>query len=122
MKGNNHQGNGHWFRRRIIEMGFVKGKSPVERSFERPIKYKIMGYKYHFMSCMIEVVSEKTTMCVSLYGKHISGPMEDIPVSEAKLKENSKWKSVSLINMALVEWPELWKDIAFQCHFRLTRT
>ena len=58
--------NGHGgFRKRIVEMGFVKGKvveSILNAPLNDPIKYKIMGYEVSLRRSeaeLIEVVSEK---------------------------------------------------------------
>ena len=53
------------FRRRIIEMGFIKGKTVevlLNAPLKDPIKYKIMGYEISLRrqeASMIEVVSEE---------------------------------------------------------------
>ena len=52
------------FRKRIIEMGFIKGKMVevlLNAPLQDPVKYKIMGYEMslrHDEARMIEVVSE----------------------------------------------------------------
>ena len=58
--------NGHGgFRKRIVEMGFVKGKvveSVLNAPLNDPIKYKVMGYEVslrHSEAVLIEVLSEK---------------------------------------------------------------
>jgi len=58
--------NGHGgFRKRIVEMGFVKGKvveSVLNAPLNDPIKYKIMGYEVSLRRSearLIEVISEK---------------------------------------------------------------
>ena len=64
------------FRKRIIEMGFIKGQ-PVESllnaPLQDPVKYKLMGYEVslrHDEAKMIEVVSEAEA-------KHETGKMSD---------------------------------------------
>ena len=53
------------FRRRIIEMGFIKGKTVevvLNAPLKDPIKYKIMGYEVSLRrqeADMIEIVSEE---------------------------------------------------------------
>ena len=53
------------FRRRIVEMGFVKGKTVeviLNAPLKDPIKYKIMGYEISLRrqeASMIEVVSQE---------------------------------------------------------------
>ncbi len=55
------------FRKRIVEMGFVKGQevvSVLNAPLEDPVKYKIMGYEVslrHSEAAMIEIVGEKET-------------------------------------------------------------
>ena len=52
------------FRKRIVEMGFIKGKSVevlLNAPLQDPVKYKIMGYEVSLRRSeaeMIEVVSE----------------------------------------------------------------
>ena len=52
------------FRKRIIEMGFVRGKTVevlLNAPLQDPVKYKLMGYEVslrHQEAAMIEVVSE----------------------------------------------------------------
>ena len=52
------------FRKRIIEMGFIKGKEVevlLNAPLQDPVKYKLMGYEVslrHDEASMIEVVSE----------------------------------------------------------------
>jgi ferrous iron transport protein B len=81
------------FRRRIIEMGFIKGKTVevlLNAPLKDPIKYKIMGYEISLRrqeAAMIEVMSEEEAR-ESMQETHFHDPIaEDIPVSEAKLKE-----------------------------------
>ena len=53
------------FRKRIVEMGFVKGKTVevlLNAPLRDPVKYKIMGYEIslrHQEAEMIEVISEE---------------------------------------------------------------
>ena len=53
------------FRKRIIEMGFIKGKTVevlLNAPLKDPIKYKIMGYEISLRrqeASMIEIVSEE---------------------------------------------------------------
>ena len=71
------------FRRRIIEMGFIKGKTVevlLNAPLKDPIKYKIMGYEISLRrqeASMIEVVGEAETRTVEsrngLPRSHIGG-------------------------------------------------
>ena len=51
------------FRKRIVEMGFIKGKSVevlLNAPLQDPVKYKIMGYEVslrHSEAEMIEIIS-----------------------------------------------------------------
>lgn len=105
------------FRRRIIEMGFVKGKTVevlLNAPLKDPIKYKIMGYEISLRrqeAAMIEVVSEEARE--SMQETHFHDPIaEDIPVSEAKLKEIASGKRRT-INVALVGNPNCGKTSLF---------
>lgn len=106
------------FRRRIIEMGFVKGKTVevlLNAPLKDPIKYKIMGYEISLRrqeAAMIEVVSEEEARG-SMQETHFHDPIaEDIPVSEAKLKEIASGKRRT-INVALVGNPNCGKTSLF---------
>lgn len=106
------------FRRRIIEMGFVKGKAVevlLNAPLKDPIKYKIMGYEISLRrqeAAMIEVVSEEEAR-ESMQETHFHDPIaEDIPVSEAKLKEIASGKRRT-INVALVGNPNCGKTSLF---------
>lgn len=106
------------FRRRIIEMGFVKGKTVevlLNAPLKDPIKYKIMGYEISLRrqeAAMIEVVSEEEAR-ESMQETHFHDPIaEDIPVSEAKLKEIASGKRRT-INVALVGNPNCGKTSLF---------
>ena len=59
------------FRKRIIEMGFIKGKlveSVLNAPLQDPVKYKIMGYEVslrHDEAEMIEIISEQEAKEIS---------------------------------------------------------
>lgn len=106
------------FRRRIIEMGFIKGKTVevlLNAPLRDPIKYKIMGYEISLRrqeAAMIEVMSEEEAR-ESMQETHFHDPIaEDIPVSEAKLKEIASGKRRT-INVALVGNPNCGKTSLF---------
>lgn len=106
------------FSRRIIEMGFIKGKTVevlLNAPLKDPIKYKIMGYEISLRrqeAAMIEVMSEEEAR-ESMQETHFHDPIaEDIPVSEAKLKEIASGKRRT-INMALVGNPNCGKTSLF---------
>lgn len=105
-------------RRRIIEMGFIKGKTVevlLNAPLKDPIKYKIMGYEISLRrqeAAMIEVMSEEEAR-ESMQETHFHDPIaEDIPVSEAKLKEIASGKRRT-INVALVGNPNCGKTSLF---------
>lgn len=106
------------FRRRIIEMGFIKGKTVevlLNAPLKDPIKYKIMGYEISLRrqeAAMIEVMSEEEAR-ESMQETRFHDPIaEDIPVSEAKLKEIASGKRRT-INVALVGNPNCGKTSLF---------
>lgn len=106
------------FRRRIIEMGFIKGKTVevlLNAPLKDPIKYKIMGYEISLRrqeAAMIEVMSEEEAR-ESMQETHFHDPIaEYIPVSEAKLKEIASGKRRT-INVALVGNPNCGKTSLF---------
>lgn len=106
------------FRRRIIEMGFIKGKTVevlLNAPLKDPIKYKIMGYEISLRrqeAAMIEVMSEEEAR-ESMQETHFHDPIaEDIPVSEAKLKKIASGKRRT-INVALVGNPNCGKTSLF---------
>lgn len=106
------------FRRRIIEMGFIKGKTVevlLNAPLKDPIKYKIMGYEISLRrqeAAMIEVMSEEEAR-ESMQETHFHDPIaDDIPVSEAKLKEIASGKRRT-INVALVGNPNCGKTSLF---------
>ena len=106
------------FLRRIIEMGFIKGKTVevlLNAPLKDPIKYKIMGYEISLRrqeAAMIEVMSEEEAR-ESMQETHFHDPIaEDIPVSEAKLKEIASGKRRT-INVALVGNPNCGKTSLF---------
>lgn len=106
------------FRRRIIEMGFIKGKTVevlLNAPLKDPIKYKIMGYEISLRrqeAAMIEVMSEEEAR-ESMQETHFHDPIaEDIPVPEAKLKEIASGKRRT-INVALVGNPNCGKTSLF---------
>ena len=106
------------FRRRIIEMGFIKGKTVeviLNAPLKDPIKYKIMGYEISLRrqeAEMIEIISEeearKTSYATSLYDP-IS---ENIPVTEEQMRELAQGKRRT-INVALVGNPNCGKTSLF---------
>lgn len=106
------------FRRRIIEMGFIKGKTVevvLNAPLKDPIKYKIMGYEVSLRrqeADMIEIVSEeeaRRTAATDTYHEPIS---QGIPVSDEVMKNIAQGKRRT-INVALVGNPNCGKTSLF---------
>lgn len=106
------------FRRRIVEMGFIKGKTVevvLNAPLKDPIKYKIMGYEISLRrqeAEMIEVVSEEEAREVLGETQFHTPISEDIPVSEEQMKEIAQGKRRT-INVALVGNPNCGKTSLF---------
>ncbi len=107
------------FRRRIIEMGFIKGKTVevlLNAPLKDPVKYKIMGYEISLRrneAAMIEVVSEEEARNNSQGETTYLDPIAvDTPVSEEKMKEIAQGKRRT-INVALVGNPNCGKTSLF---------
>lgn len=106
------------FRRRIIEMGFIKGKSVeviLNAPLKDPIKYQIMGYEISLRrkeAEMIEVVSEEEARNIIQEEEYQTPITENIPVSEERLKIIAQGKRRT-INVALVGNPNCGKTSLF---------
>ena len=104
------------FRKRIVEMGFIKGKTVeviLNAPLKDPIKYRLLGYEISLRrqeADMIEVVSEQEarTMQTPYHGSIT----EDVPVSESELVALAKGKRRT-INVALVGNPNCGKTSLF---------
>lgn len=106
------------FRRRIVEMGFVKGKTVeviLNAPLKDPIKYKIMGYEISLRrqeASMIEVVSQeeaRTLMKDECFHNPIT---ENVPVPEEEMVKIAQGKRRT-INVALVGNPNCGKTSLF---------
>lgn len=104
------------FRKRIVEMGFIKGKTVevlLNAPLKDPIKYKIMGYEISLRrqeAEMIEVISEKEAR---LLQQPFHGSItEKLAVSENELINLAKGKR-RIINVALVGNPNCGKTSLF---------
>lgn len=101
------------FRKRIIEMGFVKGKviTVVKKAPLRdPIEYKIMGYEVslrHSEAKLVEVISSAEVQSNKDYEKIFEGTIDD-----KLLKKNLREKS-NVIDVALVGNPNSGKTTIF---------
>ena len=104
------------FRKRIVEMGFIKGKTVevlLNAPLKDPIKYKILGYEISLRrqeAEMIEVISEEEARILQ-YPFHGS-ITEDLPISENELINLAKGKR-RVINLALVGNPNCGKTSLF---------
>ncbi len=105
------------FRKRIVEMGFIKGKTVevlLNAPLKDPIKYEIMGYEIslrHQEASMIEVISEEEARAMIKPAFH--APLtEEIPLTEKQMKEAAQ-KERRTINVALVGNPNCGKTSLF---------
>lgn len=106
------------FRRRIIEMGFIKGKTVevlLNAPLKDPIKYKIMGYEISLRrqeASTIEVVSEEEARNLSTGTTYHGGISETIPVNDNEMRAIAQGKRRT-INVALVGNPNCGKTSLF---------
>ena len=105
------------FRKRIVEMGFIKGKTVevlLNAPLRDPIKYEIMGYEISLRrqeAEMIEIISEEEARAMIKPAFH--APLtEDVPLTEKQLKEAAQGKRRT-INVALVGNPNCGKNSLF---------
>ena len=104
------------FRKRIVEMGFVKGKTVevlLNAPLRDPVKYKIMGYEIslrHQEAEMIEVISEEEAKLMQ--NPYHGALTEDEQLTDEKLAELAKGKR-RIINVALVGNPNCGKTSLF---------
>ena len=107
------------FRKRIVEMGFIKGKVVdvlQNAPLQDPVKYKIMGYEVslrHSEAEMIEVVSEEEAAKMESQNE----TAEPIPASNHYLSDtqlrNAAMKKRRTINVALIGNPNCGKTSLF---------
>ena len=106
------------FRKRIVEMGFVKGKMVevlLNAPLKDPIKYKIMGYEISLRrqeADMIEIISEEEAQRQSVEPAYHEGLAEKIRLDEEELKRIALGKRRT-INVALVGNPNCGKTSLF---------
>lgn len=104
------------FRKRIVEMGFIKGKTVeviLNAPLKDPIKYRLLGYEISLrrqVADMIEVVSEQEAR--TMQNPYHGSITEDVPVSESELVALAKGKRRT-INVALVGNPNCGKTSLF---------
>ena len=107
------------FRKRIVEMGFIKGKTVevlLNAPLKDPVKYKVMGYEISLRrqeADMIEVISEQEAReQVVLPDYHDKGLEEDVQWVEDEMKNLARDKRRT-INVALVGNPNCGKTSLF---------
>ncbi|MBR6716505.1 MAG: ferrous iron transport protein B [Prevotella sp.] len=112
------------FRKRIVEMGFIKGKVVevlLNAPLQDPVKYKIMGYEVSLRRAeagMIEIISEEEARKLSLEEKRqsedltIADDNDDQPLTEKQLHDVAMRKR-RIINVALVGNPNCGKTSLF---------
>ena len=104
------------FRKRIVEMGFIKGKTVeviLNAPLKDPIKYRLLSYEISLRrqeADMIEVVSEQEAR--TMQNPYHGSITEDVPVSESELVTLAKGKRRT-INVALVGNPNCGKTSLF---------
>lgn len=106
------------FRKRIVEMGFVKGKTVevlLNAPLKDPIKYKVMGYEISLRrqeAEMIEIISEQEAKKQVVQRDYHQGMSEEIYPSDEVLKRIALGKRRT-INVALVGNPNCGKTSLF---------
>lgn len=104
------------FRKRIVEMGFIKGKTVeviLNAPLKDPIKYRLLDYEISLRrqeADMIEVVSEQEAR--TMQNPYHGSITEDVPVPESELVALAKGKRRT-INVALVGNPNCGKTSLF---------
>ena len=104
------------FRKRIVEMGFIKGKTVeviLNAPLKDPIKYRLLGYEISLRrqeAEMIEVVSEQEARTTQ--NPYHGSITEEITVPEAEMVALAKGKRRT-INVALVGNPNCGKTSLF---------
>ena len=113
------------FRKRIVEMGFIKGKVVdvlLNAPLQDPVKYKIMGYEVslrHSEADMIEVISEEEAKKLKESEAAKAGATPDIEPTECEDNitdeqlHDAAMKKRRIINVALVGNPNCGKTSLF---------
>ena len=106
------------FRKRIVEMGFIKGKTVevlLNAPLRDPVKYKVMGYEISLRrqeADMIEVISEQEAREQCPQPGFHKGFEENISLVEDEMKSLARDKR-RIINVALVGNPNCGKTSLF---------
>ena len=106
------------FRKRIVEMGFIKGKTVevlLNAPLKDPVKYKVMGYEISLRrqeADMIEVISEQEAREHNVQPGYHKGLEEDIRLAEDEMRSLARDKRRT-INVALVGNPNCGKTSLF---------
>lgn len=106
------------FRKRIVEMGFIKGKTVevlLNAPLKDPIKYRLMGYEISLRrqeAEMIEIISEQEAEAYFSQRDYYAGLNEDIRHTDEFLKRVALGKRKT-INVALVGNPNSGKTSLF---------
>lgn len=104
------------FRKRIVEMGFIKGKTVevvLNAPLKDPIKYKILGYEISLRrneAEMIEIVSEEEARSINT--PYHGSMEEEIVMTDSEMLALAKGKRRT-INVALVGNPNCGKTSLF---------
>lgn len=106
------------FRKRIIEMGFIKGKTVevlLNAPLKDPIKYKVMGYEVSLRrqeAGMIEIISESEAQEREVEPDYHAALKEDVHYTDEELKRIAFGKRKT-INVVLVGNPNSGKTSLF---------
>ena len=106
------------FRKRIVEMGFIKGKTVevlLNAPLRDPVKYKVMGYEISLRrqeADMIEVISEQEAREHKVQPGYHKGLEENIRLTEDEMRTLARDKRRT-INVALVGNPNCGKTSLF---------
>ncbi|MEG1660391.1 MAG: ferrous iron transport protein B [Bacteroides sp.] len=106
------------FRKRIVEMGFIKGKTVevlLNAPLKDPIKYKVLGYEISLRrqeADMIEIISEQEAALQALDYDYHQGISETTTPDAEELKRIALGKRRT-INVALVGNPNCGKTSLF---------
>ena len=106
------------FRKRIVEMGFIKGKTVevlLNAPLRDPVKYKVTGYEISLRrqeADMIEVISEQEAREHNVQPGYHKGLEENIRLTEDEMRTLARDKRRT-INVALVGNPNCGKTSLF---------